>query len=314
MLLTILLLIFTLIIVPLVCFNFGVSPTGLQWTILYQMTYILSGVIAYCFVIGELAKNNSQVDKLWSIVPIYYVWHMTALGSWDPRMILMSVLVSLWGIRLTFNFARRGAYSWRFWSGEEDYRWEVLRKRKGFNNPIIWMLFNLFFICTYQLTLIFLFTLPILVCLNTNVDHNLNWIDGVLALLMISCIYIEFIADNQQYAFQQEKHRRIANGEALGEYKKGFVSSGLWGIVRHPNYSMEQTIWLIFYLFSVHITGSWINWSIAGCILLIILFKGSSDFSEEISAEKYPEYKEYQKSVPRFIPFLKNRRKSKDLI
>ena len=314
MLITILLLIFTLIIVPLVCFNFGVSPTGLQWTILYQMTYILSGVIAYCFVIGELAKNNSQVDKLWSIVPIYYVWHMTALGSWDPRMILMSVLVSLWGIRLTFNFARRGAYSWRFWSGEEDYRWEVLRKRKGFKNPIIWMLFNLFFICTYQLTLIFLFTLPILVCLNINVDHNLNWIDGVLALLMISCIYIEFVADNQQYAFQQEKHRRIANNEDLGEYKKGFVSSGLWGIVRHPNYSMEQTIWLIFYLFSVHITGSWINWSIAGCILLIILFKGSSDFSEEISAEKYPEYKEYQKSVPRFIPFLKNRRKSKDLI
>jgi steroid 5-alpha reductase family enzyme len=37
----------------------------------------------------------------------------------------------------------------------------------------------------------------------------------------------------------------------------------------------------------------------------VILFKGSSDFSEEISAEKYPEYKEYQKSVPRFIPFTK---------
>lgn len=91
-----------------------------------------------------VSKNNSQVDKLWSIVPIYYVWHMTALGLWDPRMILMSVLVSLWGIRLTYNFARRGAYSWKFWSGEEDYRWEVLRKRKGFNNPIIWMLFNLF--------------------------------------------------------------------------------------------------------------------------------------------------------------------------
>jgi len=108
------------------------------------MLYILSGVIAYCFIIGELAKNNSQVDKLWSIVPIYYVWHMTVLGLWDPRMILMSVLVSLWGIRLTYNFARRGAYSWKFWSGEEDYRWEVLRKRKGFNNPIIWMLFNLF--------------------------------------------------------------------------------------------------------------------------------------------------------------------------
>lgn len=305
MLITILLLIFTLIIVPLVCFNFGIAPTDLQWAIIYQMLYILSGVIAYCFIIGELAKNNSQVDKLWSIVPIYYVWHMTALGLWDPRMILMSILVSLWGIRLTYNFARRGAYSWKFWSGEEDYRWEVLRKRKGFNNPIIWMLFNLFFVCTYQLTLIFLFTLPILVCLNTNIDHNLNWIDGVLALLMISCIYIEFIADNQQYAFQQEKYRRIANNEELGDYKKGFISTGLWAIVRHPNYAMEQAIWLIYYLFSVHITGSWINWSIAGCVLLIILFKGSSDFSEEITESKYPEYKAYKERTPRFLPFMK---------
>jgi len=48
-----------------------------------------------------------------------------------------------------------------------------------------------------------------------------------------------------------------------------------------------------------------VNWTIGGCILLVILFKGSSDFSEELSANKYPAYKDYQKSVPRFIPFLK---------
>jgi steroid 5-alpha reductase family enzyme len=62
---------------------------------------------------------------------------------------------------------------------------------------------------------------------------------------------------------------------------------------------------VVFYLFSVVATGEWINWSVAGCILLIILFKGSSDFSEDLSAKKYPEYKDYQKRVPRFIPFTK---------
>ncbi|MEN9913668.1 MAG: hypothetical protein RL528_401, partial [Bacteroidota bacterium] len=54
MLITILLLIFTLIIVPFVCFNFGITPTDLQWVILYKMLYILSGIIAFCFIIGEL--------------------------------------------------------------------------------------------------------------------------------------------------------------------------------------------------------------------------------------------------------------------
>jgi len=51
-------------------------------------------------------------------------------------------------------------------------------------------------------------------------------------------------------------------------------------------------------------TGEWINWSIVGCVLLIFLFWGSSDYSEGISAGKYPHYKEYQKKVGRFLPKL----------
>jgi steroid 5-alpha reductase family enzyme len=307
MLITILLLIFTVIVVPYVCIAYGLNPNDAQDAILYQMVYSVSAVIAYCFLVGEWSKNNSQVDKLWSIVPIYYVWHMTIIGNMEPRMVLMSILVTIWGVRLTYNFARRGAYQWKFWAGEEDYRWEALRTRPGFNNRFVWMLFNLFFISAYQNILIFLFTLPILTSIGDGVNHELNWVDYLLALIYVTCVVLEYVADQQQYDFQQEKHRRIKAGEDLGEYSKGFVSTGLWSIVRHPNYAMEQTIWLVFYLYSVHATGEWINWSIGGSILLLILFKGSSDFSEELSAGKYPEYKEYQATTPRFIPFTKRK-------
>ncbi len=302
MLFTILLLIFTVVVVPYVALNFGVEPTDLQWWIFHQMSYIVGGVIAYCFVVGEFTKNNSQVDKLWSLVPIWYVWQMTYLGGFNERMILMSALVTIWGIRLTYNFARRGAYVLKFWEGEEDYRWEELRKRPGFNNRFIWMLFNLFFISGYQNILIFLFTVPILTALNETAGP-LNYFDWMLAILYVSCVVIEYIADQQQYNFQTEKYRRIKNNEPLEEFGDGFVSKGLWSVVRHPNYAMEQTIWVVFYLFSVNATGEWINWSIPGCLLLLILFKGSSDFSEEISAKKYSKYKEYQTKTPRFIPF-----------
>lgn len=306
MLLTILLLIFTVVIAPLICLNFGYTPNELQFDILSQMALPVGLVIAYCFVVGEISRNNSQVDKLWSIVPIYYVWHMTLLApELSERMILMAVLATIWGARLTFNFARRGAYTWRFWAGEEDYRWEELRKRPGFNNKFIWGLFNLFFISAYQNILIFSFTVPILATLSDQAKPQLNGVDYLLAALMLLAVAIEFVADQQQYVFQTEKHRRIKAGEALGDYEKGFVSTGLWGIVRHPNYAMEQSIWVIFYLFSVNATGQWVNWTIGGCVLLLILFKGSSDFSEELSANKYPAYKDYQKNVPRFIPFLK---------
>lgn len=305
MLLTILVLILTVIIVPLVSFYYGMPMNETQSHILGIMSITVGVVIAYCFVVGELAKNNSQVDKLWSIIPIYYVWHITAMGDFHPRMVFMSILVTIWGIRLTYNFARRGAYQWKFWAGEEDYRWAILRSRPGFNNRWIWMLFNLFFISAYQNVLIFLFTLPILTSLYETAPSAITGLDWVLGALYICCVVLEYIADQQQYDFQTEKHRRMNAGEPLGEYAHGFTRNGLWALVRHPNYAMEQSIWVIFYLFSVVATGSWINWSMPGCLLLLILFKGSSDFSEEISAKKYPEYKAYQKRVPRFIPFTK---------
>lgn len=307
MLVTILLLIFTVIVLPIMSIYFGTPLSDLQSTILFEhMGWIVGGVVTYCFVVGEITRNNSQVDKLWSIVPIYYVWHMAYFGGMSDRMVLMAVLATIWAIRLTYNFGRRGAYTWRFWSGEEDYRWEVLRKRPGFSNRWVWATFNLFFICAYQNVLIFLFTVPILTAMVSNGEANpLGIWDYILAAIYVAFVVLEYIADQQQWEFQQEKHRRMKANEPLGEYAHGFVRTGLWGVVRHPNYAMEQAIWVVFYLFSVVATGEWINWSIAGCVLLIILFKGSSDFSEAISAEKYPEYKEYQKKVPRFIPFLR---------
>ena len=294
-------LIITVILLPVAAYFLGTPPNETQLSILRETAWGVGFVVLLTFVVGQLTRNNSQVDKLWSIVPAPYAWYMTWKGGMDERMVLMSVLVTIWAARLTYNFARRGGYSWKFWEGEEDYRWEVLRQRPGFKNPFVWLLFNLFFICLYQNTLIFLFTLPVLSGLAENAAPLGAW-DYVLAAVYVGLVIMEYIADQQQFDFQTEKYRRINAGEPLGEYADGFVQTGLWSKMRHPNYFAEQSIWVDFYLFSVAATGEWLNWTIAGAVLLIILFKGSSDFSEEISAKKYPAYKDYQKRVSRFIP------------
>lgn len=305
---TILLLIVTVVVVPVVSFLYGTPLNESQELLIWDMTWIVGAVIAYSFVVGEITGNTSQTDKLWSIVPIGYVWYMTWFAGFPDKMVLMSVVVTIWGARLTYNFGRRGGYSWKFWAGEEDYRWEVLRQQPGFDNRFVWLLFNLFFISGYQHVLIFLFTIPILTVVGTANADTISTADWILTVLMLACIVIEFIADQQQYDFQSEKHRRMESGEALGEYAHGFTRTGLWSLVRHPNYAMEQTIWIIFYFFSVSATGDWINWSATGALLLIVLFKSSSDFSEKLSAEKYPEYQRYQQTVPRFVPFTKFRK------
>ena len=266
---------------------------------------IITGCSAlYCFVVGELTRNNSQMDKLWSLLPIAYTWVIAVRGGMNPRLVVMAVLATVWGIRLTLNFARKGAYRLRFWEGEEDYRWPVLRAKKEFQPHWKWMLFNLFFISIYQNVLVLMTTFPALVLMNVEVPFG--WLDGLAAALMLGFIIYETIADEQQWAFQSTKWKMIREGKKLEElpapYNKGFNTVGLWGVSRHPNYFAEQGTWCSFYLFTLGCGIGLINWSIAGALLLLVLFQGSSAFGEEISSAKYPEYTRYCQQVSRFFP------------
>ena len=300
---TAILLIITLLAVPLFSYFFGTALGSSEWKALNTLIIITAVIIAYAFIAGELTNNNSQVDKLWSIAPIAYSWIVAGYGDYTPRLVLMSALVTLWGVRLTINFALKGAYQWRFWTGEEDYRWLVLRQKPEFSPRWKWTLFNLLFISGYQNILILLFTLPAIVALQNN-EVPLGVFDYAAAGLILFFIAYETLADIQQWNFQNKKLTMIRTGNELtGDYQKGFLDKGLWAYSRHPNYFAEQAIWVCFYLFSVAASGQWFNWSIAGCLLLIVLFQGSSSFSEEISAGKYQEYTAYQKRVPRFFPF-----------
>ncbi len=299
------LLVITLLVVPVITYYFGTPLTDFQLGALKSVIYVNVGVILYCFIVGEITGNNSQVDKLWSLIPIVYAWIIADYGGYSPRLVLMMTLVALWGLRLTYNFSRHGAFTIKFWGGKEDYRWQVLRDKKEFQPKWKWTLFNLLFISGYQNILILLFTLPILVAFQFN-QTPLGLLDYLAAGLMLFFIVLETIADNQQWKYQSKKHEMIRNKAPLtGDYKKGFLDKGLWSLSRHPNYFAEQGIWISFYLFSVAASGQWLNWSISGCLLLVVLFQGSSEFSEEISSGKYPEYSEYQRKVRRFLPLPK---------
>ncbi|MCB0525126.1 MAG: DUF1295 domain-containing protein [Lewinellaceae bacterium] len=304
MLKTILLLLIALLILPAVAIYFDDPLSSLQLVMLTRVTIFMLSVAAICFITGELSGNYSQVDKIWSIMPILYTGYFAWASDWNSRITLMAVIAAIWGIRLTYNFSRRGAYTWKFWAGEEDYRWKILREQPMFNSKWKWTAFNLFFICLYQNSLILLFTLPALMASGS--EKPLGPADWVLAIICITAIYIEWLADQQQWDFQQEKHRRIdANQNNKKLYSDGFVSTGLWRYVRHPNYTAEQAIWVFFYAFTIAATGKWLNWSAAGCILLLLLFQGSADFSEKISASKYTGYSDYQKRTGKFLPTWK---------
>jgi len=217
---------------------------------------------------------------------------------------VMAVLATLWGIRLTFNFARKGAYSLKFWEGEEDYRWAIVRSGSTFRKRWAWALFDLGFISIYQNVLVLMTTFPALVAMRS--DAPFGWVDCVAAVLMFGLIIWETVADEQQWAFQTRKRALLAEGRKLEElpapYNKGFNTIGLWSRSRHPNYFAEQSIWVAFYIFSIGAGMGILNWSVIGALLLIVLFQGSSSLAEEISGGKYPGYEHYCQHVNRFFP------------
>ena len=295
----------SLIVCPLLYVFVGPALTAAQLNTLKTLCIIAACSALWCFVLGELTGNNSQMDKLWSLLPIAYTWVIAINGGMAPRLLVMAVLATLWGARLTFNFARKGAYRLKFWEGTEDYRWGIVRSGPPFaNKRWAWALFDLFFVCIYQNALVLMTTFPALVSMNS--AKPFGWVDALAAVLMLGFIVYETIADEQQWAFQSAKWKMIGEGKKLEElpepYRKGFNTVGLWSRSRHPNYFAEQGTWIAFYLFSVGAGVGLLNWSVIGALLLVVLFQGSSALAEQISSSKYPEYQRYCAAVPKFFP------------
>lgn len=229
-------------------------------------------------------------------MPWIYAWYwLISNGSFKPRLLIMTFLATLWGVRLTYNFWIKGGFS-----GGEDYRWEVVRQWfPGWR----WEVFNLVFICLFQQFVILAFTVPAVAAMQS--DVALTWIDAIAAFLYLMLVLGEAIADRQMFAFQTEKYRRKSCGEDLGAYARGFIESGLWRYSRHPNYFCEVSMWWVFYLFSIPATGKVLNWTICGAVFLsgLFLLPGASlDITEALSSCKYPEYSEYKSRVSKFFP------------
>ena len=264
--------------------------TGLPYGAALDLCIVLAAAI---WLLSVISREVSWVDRAWSICPAIYCLMVAYVVGFDSaRVNLMTVLVVLWSVRLTFNFARKGGY----WKGGEDYRWDAVRKQMG---PVGFQLLNIVFIAPAQMLLIWLFTSPIHQAWTWQ-QVPLNWLDAVAAALFLVFLTFETLADEQMWRFQQDKKRRMARGEEVVE---PFITTGLFRCSRHPNYFGELGMWWVFYLFAVAASGQWLHWTGLGFILLTALFIPSIRLTESISAGRYVGYKDYQASTPALIPF-----------
>jgi len=242
--------------------------------------WIAAAVTAACWLASLATREYSWVDRVWSIVPVVYLW-VFAAHAHDQRVTLMAILVTAWGVRLTFNFARRGGYA----PGGEDYRWQVLRGRMpGWQFQVL----NLVFIAVIQNAILLAITLPAWTA--TQHPRGLGIADVVAALAFVVLLTGETIADQQRWAFHRD-----------GRATKGVQRTGLYAYSRHPNYVCEIGQWWVVFAFGAIAAGTLVVPTIAGAILLTLLFIPSTTFTEEISASHHPDFEDYRRSTPMFV-------------
>lgn len=182
--------------------------------------------------------------------------------------------------------------------------------REKINNRFLFFVFDVVFIAFTQSLLLCAITAPTYIfTLLAQVPETAGFdlADLIFSRLLIFYILIEIVADEQQWRYQQAKSKFKATGAVAEGYDKedlerGFVVSGLWSLLRHPNFVAEQAIWFTLYVWSAYQAKSYPSWAGLGALGYLALFQGSTWLTEKLSAEKYPEYAEYQARVGMFVP------------
>jgi len=241
------------------------------------------------FVWSRALSNSSMYDAYWSVAPIpmvaFWALHPVSSATDALRSTLVVALVTVWGVRLTYNWARG-------WTGlsHEDWRYGMLREKTGAAFPLV----DFFGIHLFPTVQVFAGCLGAYVAVS-EADAPFSLLDGVAVLVTAAAIGIEAVADRQLHDFARTKKP----GEIL--------KRGLWAHSRHPNYFGECLFWWGLYLFSVAARPE-LWWTVLGPSMITAMFVFVSiPMIDARSLERRPEYAEHVEKVSALVPWFPKR-------
>ena len=239
------------------------------------------------FVFSRLYKNSSFYDAYWSVIPpliaLYWTMAATAQGIDMARAWLVVILVWLWGIRLTANWAT-------FWPGleHEDWRYAPIKTNAGKWNALA----DFSAIHLFPTVIVFAACLPIYAAVAMDA-RPLNALDYLAAAVTLIAILIELASDIQLHRFLT--HRKPDE----------IMKTGLWALSRHPNYFGEWLFWAGLALFGLAAAPSAWWWVLPGAIAMLVMFLVASiPMIDKRSVERRPEYQAHMARVSGFVPWF----------
>jgi steroid 5-alpha reductase family enzyme len=234
------------------------------------------------WAVSVKVRDTSIVDIFWGsgFVVIAWVSYTIGDGSADRRL-LLAVLTTVWGLRLTLHLARRNL------GKGEDSRYQAMRARHGDR----WPMRSLWAVFWGQGLLMWIVALPIQVAAGDSTPAGLIWLDYLGAAVWLVGLLFESIGDWQLSQFKADPANQ---GKVMDQ--------GLWAWTRHPNYFGDFTVWWGIYLIALSTTSAW--WTIIGPIVMsVLLIRVSGAALLERGMKKTrPGYEEYVRRTSGFFP------------
>lgn len=233
--------------------------------------------------ISVLLRNASIVDPFWGMgFVITALYGCQKFGMPDePIQIAVLILLALWGLRLSVYLFFRNL------GKGEDPRYQAFRAKYGPERYGYVSLFQVFWLQGFIMWVVFL---PVTaVWLKPATGFLL--LPAVLGVLLwIVGFLIEAIGDWQLWRFKQNPSN-----------KGRILDTGLWAWTRHPNYFGESLVW---WGFGMIATGLGLWFALISPLLmtwLLVRVSGVKMTEEKLLRER-PEYVDYVKRVPAFLP------------
>ncbi|KAH9945285.1 uncharacterized protein BXZ73DRAFT_86800 [Epithele typhae] len=183
-----------------------------------EMYYDLGGAAGFVSTTLLSLYYPHLKAKFWDHKPFASLPPMT---SFAPRQIVLNLAIIAWTTRLgSFLFARAK-------KAGGDSRFDKV-KHQPTTFTAFWMV---------QATWVFLVGLPVYMVntLPPPAHSRLGPLDYLGLAVFAGSWMFEIVADHQKSAWRRAKDRK--------EHDEKFITTGLWGISRHPNYVGEVGLW-----------------------------------------------------------------------
>jgi len=253
-------------------------------TFLETYATALATILALMILLWLLSlflKNSSIVDIFWGTGFVIAGWLYFFLNpdSPLPRRLLLNLLVTLWGLRLSIYILLRN------WGKPEDFRYQKWRTESG---PIWWWK-SFFQVFLLQGLLLWIISAPLLAAQR---GGSPGW--TLLDLLGVTVwavgFFFESLGDFQMARFKAEPANK---GKVMGR--------GVWRFTRHPNYFGDAAQWWGFYILALAAGGWWTAFSPLLMTFLLVRVSGAALLEKTLASR--PGYKEYIENTSSFIPW-----------